>query len=183
MRFYETMFILKPTLTQEETSAKIEFFKNILLNNNASIEGTLDMGIRNLAYEIKKCKRGYYYVIYFKAPPSLIAELERNYRINEDIIRFIVINYKSKTEQKNWGVLVDKANGRYVEPPRKKKSVEVSENSEQTSDSSESDSSDFSDSSGGDSLSSDSKASADSSDSSGDSSESEDSNEKGKSNV
>ena len=121
MRFYETMFILKPTLTQEETNAKIEFFKSVLLNNGASIEATIDMGIRNLAYEIKKCKRGYYYVIYFKAPATLVAELERNYRINEEVIRFIVINYRTKTEQKNWGVLVDKANGKYVEPKTKKK--------------------------------------------------------------
>ena len=45
MRFYETMFILKPTLTQEETSAKIEFFKGILTSNGASIEATIDMGI------------------------------------------------------------------------------------------------------------------------------------------
>lgn len=121
MRFYETMFILKPTLTQEETNAKIEFFKSVLLNNGASIETTIDMGIRNLAYEIKKCKRGYYFVIYFKAPATLVAELERNYRINEEVIRFIVINYRTKTEQKNWGVLVDKANGKYVEPKAKKK--------------------------------------------------------------
>lgn len=121
MRFYETMFILKPTLTQEETTAKIEFFKTVLLNNGASIEATIDMGIRNLAYEIKKCKRGYYFVIYFKAEPNLVAELERNYRINEDVIRFIVINYRTKTEQKNWSVLVDKANGKYVEPKAKKK--------------------------------------------------------------
>lgn len=121
MRFYETMFILKPTLTQEETTAKIDFFKSVLTNNGASIEATIDMGIRNLAYEIKKCKRGYYFVIYFKANPTLVAELERNYRINEEVIRFIVINYKNKTEQKNWGILVDKANGKYVEPKRKKK--------------------------------------------------------------
>lgn len=121
MRFYETMFILKPTLTQEEIESKIEFFKSVLLNNGASIEATIDMGIRNLAYEIKKCKRGYYYVIYFKAEGSLVAELERNYRINEEVIRFIVINYKNKTEQKNWSVLVDKANGKYVEPKTKKK--------------------------------------------------------------
>lgn len=130
MRFYETMLILKPTLTQEETNAKIEFFKGILTNNGASIDGVIDMGIRNLAYEIKKCKRGYYYVIYFKALPTLVAELERNYRINEDVIRFIVINYRNKTEQKNWGILVDKANGKYVEPERKKKSEAKSEVSE-----------------------------------------------------
>ncbi len=134
MRYYETMFILKPTLTQEETSAKIEFFKSVLLNNGASIEATIDMGIRNLAYEIKKCKRGYYFVIYFKAEGTLVAELERNYRINEEVIRFIVINYRTKTEQKNWGVLVDKANGKYVEPKAKKKE----QNAESSVDSAES---------------------------------------------
>ena len=140
MRFYETMFILKPTLTQEETTAKIDFFKSVLTNNGASIEATIDMGIRNLAYEIKKCKRGYYFVIYFKAPPTLVAELERNYRINEEVIRFIVINYKNKTEQKNWGILVDKANGKYVEPKRKKKDSAESnaDSSESNADSSES---------------------------------------------
>lgn len=135
MRFYETMFILKPTLTPEETNAKIEFFKNILTANGASIEGVIDMGIRNLAYEIKKCKRGYYFVIYFKAPATLVAELERNYRINEEVIRFIVINYKSKTEQKNWGVLVDKANGKYIEPPKKKKGAESEGNAESSAES------------------------------------------------
>lgn len=140
MRFYETMFILKPTLTQEETTAKIDFFKSVLTNNGASIEATIDMGIRNLAYEIKKCKRGYYFVIYFKAPPTLVAELERNYRINEEVIRFIVINYKNKTEQKNWGILVDKANGKYVEPKRKKKDSAESnaDSSESNADSAES---------------------------------------------
>lgn len=119
MRYYETMFILKPTLTQEEIDAKIEFFKNILLNNDASIDGCINMGMRNLAYEIKKNKRGYYYVIYFKANSNLIAELERNYRITEDILRFIVINYKNKREQKTWQTLVDISNGK--PDPRKQK--------------------------------------------------------------
>ena len=59
-------------------------------------------------------------MIYFKANPTLVAELERNYRINEEVIRFIVINYRNKTEQKNWGILVDKANGKYVEPKKDK---------------------------------------------------------------
>lgn len=121
MRFYETMFILKPTLTQEEIDAKIEFFKNILLSNQAAISGNLNMGMRNLAYEINKHKRGYYYVIYFQAEPTLIKELERNYRISEDILRFIVIKYENKTEQKTWQTLVGRANGKIVEPKKKLK--------------------------------------------------------------
>lgn len=119
MRYYETMFILKPTLTQEEIDSKIEFFKNILTNNGATIDGCINMGMRNLAYEIKKNKRGYYYVIYFKSNANLIVELERNYRITEDVLRFIVINYKNKREQKTWQTLVDISNGK--PDPRKER--------------------------------------------------------------
>ncbi|RDU65114.1 30S ribosomal protein S6 [Helicobacter sp. MIT 14-3879] len=133
MRFYETMFILKPTLTQEEIDAKIEFIKNILINNNATIEGCINMGMRNLAYEIKKNKRGYYYVIYFKSEPNLITELERNYRISEDVIRFIIINYKNKTEQKTWQTLVDKSNGKIPPVPHKKKAIIDKENNDNIS--------------------------------------------------
>lgn len=107
MRHYETMFIVKPTLTQEEIAAKIQNFKDIIVKNGGEIVAHLDMGMRNLAYQIKKSKRGYYYVIYFKAPPVLIMELERNYRINEDILRFIVIKYESKKEQSAWNALVE----------------------------------------------------------------------------
>ncbi|PZT48771.1 30S ribosomal protein S6 [Helicobacter valdiviensis] len=109
MRFYETMFVIKPTLTQEEIVQKIDFYKSAILNNGGQISATLDMGMRNLAYEIKKNKRGYYFVIYFKAEPKLVLELERLYRINEDVLRFIVIKYDSKKEQKAWEVLVDRA--------------------------------------------------------------------------
>ena len=114
MRFYETMFIVRPTLNEEEIKSKIEIIKNILLSDS-TIEASIDMGMRNLAYEIKKQKRGYYYVFYFKSSPLLIKELERNYRIDEDILRFIIIKYENKTEQKNWQTLVDKANGKIVD--------------------------------------------------------------------
>ena len=109
MRFYETMFVVKPTLTQEEITQQIDFYKAAILNNGAEINATLDMGMRNLAYEIKKNKRGYYFVIYFKAEPKLVLELERLYRINEEVLRFIVIKYESKKEQKAWETLVDRA--------------------------------------------------------------------------
>lgn len=110
MRHYETMFIIKPTLVEEDIKAKIDFFKEVIIKNGGHIETCLDMGMRNLAYQIKKNQRGYYFVIYFKAEPTLIAELERLYGINEDILRFIVIKYQSKKEQTAWQTLVDRAN-------------------------------------------------------------------------
>lgn len=109
MRHYETMFILKPTLVEEEIKAKIDFFKEVITKNGGHIETCLDMGMRNLAYQINKNHRGYYFVIYFKAGPSLIAELERLYGINEEVLRFIVIKYDSKKEQKAWNKLVERA--------------------------------------------------------------------------
>ncbi|MGI0405784.1 30S ribosomal protein S6 [Helicobacter himalayensis] len=126
MRHYETMFILKPTLVEEEIKAKIEIFKEVITKNGGEIETCLDMGMRNLAYEIEKNKRGYYFVIYFKAEPSLIAELERNYRINEDVLRFIVIKYENKKEQKAWQTLVDRANNKPEQKKESKKKVSES---------------------------------------------------------
>lgn len=119
MKHYETMFIIKPTLVEEEIRQKIDFYKDAITKNGGQIETTLDMGMRNLAYEINKNKRGYYFVIYFQAEPKSILELERLYRINEDILRFIVIKYESKKEQKAWHALVDRANKK-PEPKAKK---------------------------------------------------------------
>ncbi|CBG40508.1 30S ribosomal protein S6 [Helicobacter mustelae] len=127
MRHYETMFILKPTLVEEEIASKIEFYKEAITKNGGSIQTTLDMGMRNLAYEIKKNKRGYYFVIYFQANPSLVLELERLYRINEDVLRFIVIKYESKKEQKAWHALVDRANKKPHASTSRPKSEEKTE--------------------------------------------------------
>jgi len=109
IRHYETMFIVKPTLTDEETQAQIATVKANIEKNGGTIVSCDDMGSRNLAYEIQKQKRGYYYVIYFNAPSEAIAELERNYRVNENIIRFIFIKSESKTEIKHWTIMSTEA--------------------------------------------------------------------------
>lgn len=132
MKHYETMFIIKPTLVEEEIKAKIDFYKEAIAKNGGSIEACLDMGMRNLAYEIKKNKRGYYFVIYFKAQPSMVLELERLYRINEDILRFIVIKYENKKEQRAWQTLVDRANKKPEPKAPKKEKVEEKEQTQES---------------------------------------------------
>lgn len=102
MRYYEVLFIVKPTLTEEETNEKLEFVKGILTKNGGEIESVVPMGTRKLAYVIKKHERGTYFVIYFKAPPSLIAELQRVLCITEDIIRFLIVKYETKKEIAAW---------------------------------------------------------------------------------
>jgi len=102
IRHYETMFIVKPTLTQEETEAQIELVKTTIEKNGGEVKATDDMGSRKLAYEIAKNKRGHYVVYYFTAPTESIIEIERNYRINENILRFIFIKSESKKEIAHW---------------------------------------------------------------------------------
>ena len=81
MKHYELLFILKPTLTEEEVKAKVDFVKEVITKNGGEIATVVEMGTRKLAYTIKKYERGTYFVIYYKAPPALLAELTRNVRI------------------------------------------------------------------------------------------------------
>jgi small subunit ribosomal protein S6 len=109
IRHYETMFIIKPTLTEEETVAQIEIVKATIEKNGGEIASCADMGSQQLAYEIEKNKRGYYFLVYFKGEPAGIAEIERNYRINENIMRFIFIKYENKKEIVVWTKMSDEA--------------------------------------------------------------------------
>lgn len=114
MRHYETIFLLKPTLTEEETKSKIEFFRKLVTDNDGQIAGFDDIGIRQLAYEIKHNKRGYYYVIYFKTSNyKIVEELQRVYRITEDILKFMTVKFEKQTELKAWNDMVNK-----VSPPQ-----------------------------------------------------------------
>lgn len=116
MKHYEVLFILKPTLTEEEVSAKVDFVKEILTKNGGEIESVVSMGTRKLAYVIKKHERGTYFVIYFKAPTTLIAELQRVLGISEEIIRFLIVKYENRKEVAAWERL---SKGIKQERPRK----------------------------------------------------------------
>ncbi len=118
MKHYEILFILKPTLTEDEIKAKSDFVAEVITKNGGEICGTTDMGTRKLAYKIDKYERGTYKVFYFKAPANLISELVRNVRITEEIIRFLVVKYETKREISAWEKL---SKGMRLVPERKEK--------------------------------------------------------------
>ncbi len=90
MNKYETIFLMKNTLTEEQRNKTIDTIKNYI-NENGKINNTEDLGKKTLAYEIKEHKQAYYYLIEFDATVEAITELERMYRINDDILKFIVV--------------------------------------------------------------------------------------------
>ena len=107
-RRYELLFVLKPTLVEEELQAKITFLKETLEKNGAEIAALQDMGSKRLAYQVQKFERGHYGVFYFTAPTSSIIEVERILRISEDFIKFMTVKYEKQKEIRHWNKLVEK---------------------------------------------------------------------------
>ena len=91
MKNYEIMFIVRPTLSEDETKATIKNFGDVLTSNGAKIVDSKDMGQRKLAYPIKKQLRGNYYVFNVEASPAAVKEFDRKAKIDENILRHIVI--------------------------------------------------------------------------------------------
>lgn len=102
MRHYELLFVLRPTLTEEEAKAKVDFIKEVLEKNGAKIAAINNIGTKKLAYKIKKFERGIYTVIYFEAPATAIFEVERIIRITEEIIKFLTVKFENKKEIAHW---------------------------------------------------------------------------------
>jgi small subunit ribosomal protein S6 len=89
MNKYETIMILNSDIKEEENQKTVEKIKD-LINKNGEVLETEIWGTRKLAYPIRKHNTGYYVLINFKAEPDFIEELNRNYNIEENIIRHII---------------------------------------------------------------------------------------------
>lgn len=89
MNKYETIFLMKDNLTEEQKNAVIEKIKSYIAANG-TITKIDDLGIKKLAYEIRQYKQAHYYLIEFESEASKIQELERIYRITDEILKFIV---------------------------------------------------------------------------------------------
>jgi len=90
MNKYESVIIVNPNVDEAGLKALEEKFTG-LINENGKVESVENMGKKRLAYEIKKNSEGIYVLINFEAAPGLIAELERVYRITDEVMKFIVV--------------------------------------------------------------------------------------------
>ena len=90
MNKYESIIIVNPNVDEAGLKALEEKFTG-LINEHGKVESVENMGKKKLAYEIKKFSEATYLLFNFEAEPASIAELERVYRITDDIIKFIVV--------------------------------------------------------------------------------------------
>ena len=89
MNKYESIVIINPAVEEERVNELTTKFTD-MINKDGKVEKAENLGKKKLAYPVKKNAEGYY--VTFTANPSLIAELERNYRITDDVIKYMTIN-------------------------------------------------------------------------------------------
>jgi small subunit ribosomal protein S6 len=91
MRKYETMFILNSGFTKEELPEKVEKFTNVIANAGGQVDKITDWGKRRLAYEVNKQRDGHFVLVNFSAEPGVSKELERIFRISEEVVRYLIV--------------------------------------------------------------------------------------------
>lgn len=91
MRAYETMFIIVPDLEEEQTNATVDKFTGLLAAQGATVDNVDRWGKRRLAYEVADQREGYYVVVKFKGEPKAAQELERVFKITDEVIRYLIV--------------------------------------------------------------------------------------------
>ncbi|RLC48399.1 MAG: 30S ribosomal protein S6 [Candidatus Cloacimonadota bacterium] len=91
MRNYEMMIIINTDLSEEDIDKTIDGVTNLIKENNGKISDIDRWGKRHLAYPINKKKEAYYYIIYFQIDSEKIIELEKKYKLMENILRYLIL--------------------------------------------------------------------------------------------
>ena len=96
MRRYESVWVVNGDLPDEEVKATIDKFSRILTTNEGTLVGMEEWGRKKLAYKIQGTTRGYYVLVDYAGTPATVKELERNYRIDDRIVRYVTSKKSDK---------------------------------------------------------------------------------------
>ncbi len=99
MPSYESVLIARQDISAQQVEGLSESLQTIITENGGTVAKHEYWGLRNLAYRIKKNRKGHYVLMHLDAPSAAIAEMERNLRINEDVIRYMTIRIDQSDDQ------------------------------------------------------------------------------------
>ena len=98
MNKYESVFIARQDLGASQVSSLIDSLKEVVASQGGEVVRVDNWGLKNLAYRIKKNRKGHYVLLNISAPAQAVAEYERVMRVNEDIIRYMTIKVEDFSE-------------------------------------------------------------------------------------
>lgn len=143
MRKYETFFIIDPDLPDEVNAVIDDKVKTVVTSNGGSILSYVPWGKKKLAYPVKKRSRGHYVLMEYAGGPELVAELERNMRLDERVLKFITVlldeRFDPAKEEARQAAAAATAFAEEGESPAKEASAEVDEEGASTAESEASD--------------------------------------------
>ena len=91
MPLYEHVFLLRQDVTSQQVEAMIDQYKGIIESGGGKVDKTEMWGVKSLAYRIKKNRKAHFTMFNLDAPPTAVAEMERQMSINEDVLRFVTV--------------------------------------------------------------------------------------------
>ena len=91
MPLYEHIFMARQDVTPQQVEAMVDQYKGVIEQNGGTVDKTEMWGVKSLAYRIKKNRKAHFTMFNLNAPAPAVAEMERQMRINEDILRFMTI--------------------------------------------------------------------------------------------
>jgi small subunit ribosomal protein S6 len=89
MALYESVFIVRQDVTAAQVDTLADDFAKIIQDGGGAVERREYWGLRNLQYRIKKNRKGHYVLFNMDAPSASVVEMERNMRLNEDVLRYL----------------------------------------------------------------------------------------------
>lgn len=98
MPLYENVFIARQDISGAQVDALADGFTQLIADNGGEVKKREYWGLRNLAYRMRKNRKGHYVLMNLDAPPAAIAELERTMRINEDVLRYLTLRVEALEE-------------------------------------------------------------------------------------
>ena len=116
MSLYENVFIARQDISGAQVDALADTFTQLLMDNGGEVKKREYWGLRTLAFRIKKNRKGHYVLFNIDAPPAAVAEMERNMRINEDVLRYLTVRVDALEEVPS---AVMQSRGRSDDRPRR----------------------------------------------------------------
>src|SRR4051812_49928788 len=98
MPLYEHVFMARQDVTPEQVESRIDQYRGVIEQNGGTIAKTEQWGVKSLAYRIRKNRKAHFALFNLDAPPAAVAEMERQMRINEDVLRFMTVRVDALEE-------------------------------------------------------------------------------------
>ncbi len=98
MALYEHVFLARQDVSSQQVEALVEQFKGVIEGNGGSVGRTESWGLKSLSYRINKNRKAHYTLMDIEAPAAAVQEMERQMRINEDVLRYMTIRVDAHEE-------------------------------------------------------------------------------------